>query len=176
MPKDPRKPKRPEPDVNALWPFIEALKRLLALEIGEYPEPGGEDGNVLGMAIATSLSLFVERNGPHAALGFIGEIKEYLGQALAHLAEHAGSDVESGPGIIARRGYDPIKTSVGPVNRAMCGVVRSRSGSLYLLDVSHNDAVMLPMTAAEAAAWLLEHGGEKDIAAIVDRLRGTGRA
>ncbi len=173
------KPKRTrfveaDPSPDPLAHSAEIIRKILLFGINERLKNGVVNEQTLGLIIAESLSLFVEHYGPEAALGFIGETKQYLDQSLLSLVDKIPYDTDDGPGIIARLEYDPIVTSTGRVNRAMRCIVRSRSGAIYLLDVSQNNATMVPMSIKEATAWVKKFSAEHDAPAIIELLKKPG--
>ncbi|CAK0753011.1 hypothetical protein CCP1ISM_40003 [Azospirillaceae bacterium] len=151
----------------------EIITNILLFALNECQKHGVDNDRAIGLAIAASLSLFVDQNGPEATLGFIGETKQYLDQAAANLVNQVLYDAEDGPGIIARLGYDPIMTSSGPVNLGMQCIVRAQSGALFLLDVFHSNAKMHLITLEEATEWVMKYGHPSDTNAIIERLRNV---
>lgn len=134
---------------------------------------GLDDEKTLGLAIASSLSLYIDRHGPDEALGFIGDTIKYFEQSLIHLADRVPYDVDRGPGVVARLDYAPFRTRRGTVNMATQCVVRSTSGTLFLLDVSPGHASIQPMSCDEAEAWARKHGSPDEVDEIISRLVAT---
>ncbi len=146
--------------------------RMVSSVVDECQRRGLNDANALGLVMAASLSLFVERQGTEAALGFVGETVQFLNQSLIYLADQVPYDAEDGPGVIARLNLDPIKTKTKTkaVYRAMQCVVRSASGAFFLVDVSPTDARIGAMSLDEVKNWVRRHGSQEEAQDLIARL------
>ncbi len=175
------KPTRFEDDTPAMDPVVRVeslIKKALSFIVAEAEKHGIDDERTLGLAIASALSAFVERRGAEDSLGFIGETLNYLEYALAHLAEQIpDSGISLGDrshtcGIIARVGFDRVKTKAGTVAMTTQSIIRSSLGSLFLLEVSDGAARMIPITLAQAVDWVDKYCAG-DAAIIISRLKAA---